>query len=184
MVGVAITVVGFMCSFEGGADFCEDGFLALLQRIEVFLFKLFSKILQGFLTTFQVDFVALCQRTNISQFQVLIEKVAESRLSEPIINRYWQVQIRMILDPLLKQILERDQFIVIQLAQFRMFLLLPLPNSQNVTAPLPWIAYFQLLFVGFEWNMTFSQTNFKFLHFHRLPKLKQRRVISVIVAVM
>lgn len=66
-MGFAVTVVDFMLSFEGDADFLKYGFASVLQGVEMFLFEPFCESAQRILPVFQQDLVGLRQGANVGQ---------------------------------------------------------------------------------------------------------------------
>ena len=126
----------------------------VLKRCQMFLFEPSGEDFQGIHAALQMQLIGLCQGADIEQLEGLIQKTTEGRLGEPAIEGHRVLFIGMRFLPLFQQLLNDDQFAVIELPDLRVTLLPSLPDPQQVAAPLLRIGVFQDFFAGFDRDLS------------------------------
>ena len=178
VIGVGIVTLGYN---NGTATI---GVYGVELSYNLFLFEPLGKVLEGLGTRLQVHLVTVGQGADIRQVQGLIQEATEGWLGEPVVKGDRRCICRMGGAPLLEQVLGDAQLAVIQVAGVGLLFLAALPDAQQVTAPLPGSGLLQRFFAGLERYLRRPQTLFELCQVHRLPELKEQRIVCIVITVV
>src|SRR3989304_10197456 len=109
-----VAVVVLLVPLVGNGNPLEHRWATVGDGIQMFLLQTCRKDIQSFQTTLQAYLVFVGQGTDIGQLQSLVQEATESRLGVPVVERYRQVQIGMLLNPLGKELFAHAQLAVVQ----------------------------------------------------------------------
>src|SRR3972149_6866464 len=163
-----VAVVVLLVSLVRNGDPLGYGGATGSDRVQMLLLQTGRKDIQSFQTALQAYLVFVGQGTDIGQLQSLVQEATESRLGVPVVERYRQVQIGMLLNPLVKELFAHAQLAVVQVGHTLLLLIAP-PDPQQVLSPFVGRRLLPGAFAVLELQARRHETLFELLQIDRLP---------------